>query len=98
MVKYWGKNKFTFTDHINIPRPIVPVETPSGLPKVSSKANVQDGASGGSVDFVEGERYDEDDIMLFFWGNSKAATERHRKKVEACVQHIQNWQNSISAE
>jgi len=97
VVKYWGKSKFTFTDHTNIPHPIMPVEAPSSLPKVSSKANVQDSASGGSVDFVEGEMYDNNDIMLFFWGSSKAATERHWKKVEAHVQHLQNWQNSISA-
>jgi hypothetical protein len=26
--------------------------------------------------------WDEDDVMLFFWGNSKAAKERHIKKQE----------------
>jgi len=110
VVKHWGKNKSAFTDRANIPRPVVPVEAPSGPPKVPSdrsktiakldkaradQGNAQGGASGGPVESVEDETYDEDDIMLFFWGNSKAATERHHKKVETRDQHIRNWQKSI---
>jgi len=105
VVKHWGQNKDVFMNRPNIPRPMVSVEAPRDAPKVISdrskttakldkarglKTDAQDGAPGGPADSVEGDMYDEDDIMLFFWGNSKAATERHRKKEEDRVQHIHN--------
>jgi hypothetical protein len=33
--------------------------------------------------------------MLFFWGNSKAATERHLKEVSENAQRIEQWRGGV---
>jgi hypothetical protein len=40
-------------------------------------------------------KWDEDDVMLFFWGNSKVATERHLKKVGENAQRIEQWRGGV---
>ncbi|EDR05166.1 uncharacterized protein LACBIDRAFT_294884 [Laccaria bicolor S238N-H82] len=47
----------------------------------SSKASKAGAGTGGLVESEGQAIWDEDDVMLFFWGNSKAAKERHLKKV-----------------
>jgi len=44
----------------------------------------------------EGRR-DEYDTMLFFWGNSPAAMERHRKKEEATLEYMEKWRRSMTS-
>ena len=39
--------------------------------------------------------WDEDDVMLFFWGNSKAARERYRKTHEAKRENLEQWRQGI---
>jgi len=50
--------------------------------------------TGGMVD-SEHARWDEDDVMLFLWGNSMAATERHHKKQEESTQRMEQWRASV---
>lgn len=40
-------------------------------------------------------QWDEDDVMLFFWGNSRAAVERYRKKQEEGAQNMKQWRQGL---
>ena len=55
-------------------------------------------AGAGTGELVESEgqvMWDEDDVMLFFWGNSQAAKERHLKKVQENTQRMEQWREGI---
>ena len=39
--------------------------------------------------------WDEDDVMLFFWGNSKAATKRYLKMREAKTESLETWRQGV---
>lgn len=66
----------------------------------ASRSMVEDGsgdtpAGDRSLKMVDSEvdkaRWDEDDVMLFFWGNSPAAVDRHRKKQE----DMEQWRQGV---
>jgi hypothetical protein len=40
---------------------------------------------------------DEDDVMLFFWGNSKASVERHAKRERERERNINEWRKGTVA-
>ncbi|GJJ06159.1 hypothetical protein Clacol_000348 [Clathrus columnatus] len=46
----------------------------------------------------EGGEYDAEDIVLFFWGNSKAARERHQRKEENLRDSVEEWKSSVVVE
>ena len=51
--------------------------------------------TGGMVD-SEHARWNEDDVMLFLWGNSMTATEHHHKKQEEeSTQHMEKWKAGV---
>jgi hypothetical protein len=59
------------------------------------------GAGTGAVtgEVAESEvqaTWDEDDVMLFFWGNSKAATQRYQEKVSKKQRHVEDWREGVS--
>jgi hypothetical protein len=59
----------------------------------------QEGEASGSkrkraeepADWEVQEGWDEDDVMLFFWGNSKAARERHAQKTQERTEYLEDW-------
>lgn len=56
-------------------------------------------AGAGTGGLVESEGqvvWDEDEVMLFFWGNSKAAKERHLKKVGENTQRLEQWRGGVA--
>ncbi|KAF5382213.1 hypothetical protein D9615_004418 [Tricholomella constricta] len=53
------------------------------------------GGGGSAVAGGHSEKWDEDDVMLFFWGNTKAATERHAKRERVREEKIYNWRAGI---
>lgn len=52
-------------------------------------------ATSGDGEVVEAS-WDEDDVMLFCWGNSPAAKKRHRKKVEGTTHRMEAWREGVS--
>jgi hypothetical protein len=55
-------------------------------------------AGPGTGEMVESEGqaiWDEDDVMLFFWGNSQAAKQRHLKKVQESTQRMEQWREGV---
>ena len=57
------------------------------------------GAGTGGVVEPEGQvKWDEDDVMLFLWGNSQAVKERHVKEVAEKSEKIEQWRGGVSQE
>jgi hypothetical protein len=53
------------------------------------------GTLGGLVESEGQVMWDEDEVMLFFWGNSQAAKERHLKKVDENTRHMEQWREGV---
>jgi hypothetical protein len=52
--------------------------------------------AGEMVDPESQAQWDEDDVMLFLWGNSKASKDRSRKKKEESTQRMEQWREGVS--
>ena len=48
------------------------------------------------VDSDGKDPWDEDDTMLFFWGNSKASLERHHRREVENNQNMEQWRQTVS--
>ena len=64
-----------------------------------SSSNTMPGTASGSgtrrAANLEQAEWDEDDVMLFFWGNSKAAKDRHEKKQLELTQRMEHWREGV---
>jgi len=59
--------------------------------------NAPAGAGAGEMVDSEGQaQWDEDDVMLFLWGNSKASKDRYRKQKEESTQRMEQWRQGTS--
>jgi hypothetical protein len=75
-------------------------------PRITCHWQAQDGVGDGNAmagPGVEGivhsegqEQWDEDDVMLFFWGNSKASKDRHCEKLEESTRHMEQWREGVA--
>ena len=55
-----------------------------------------DNGDGAGSAALAGLKWDEDDVMLFFWGNSKASVERHAKAEREREQNINEWRKGTT--
>jgi hypothetical protein len=108
-VKLWGQATEVLLDYAKPPRPPAPVAVLKAPPKKLFDRStfrrkfgaVRDALhiGSGSRQPVESEdqegTWDEDDVMLFFWGNSRAARERHLKKVDENTQRMEQWRTNL---
>lgn len=60
------------------------------LHKIGNRSEV------GAGDLEEQEKWDEDDVMLFFWGNSKAARERHAQRDQERTEYLEGWRAGVT--
>jgi hypothetical protein len=69
---------------------------PSGITHGAQKHDTGSGnAMAGAR--IEGQaQWDEDEVMIFFWGNSKASKDRHRKKLEESTRHMEQWREGVA--
>jgi hypothetical protein len=51
---------------------------------------------GAAADLEVQDGWDEDDVMLFFWGNSKAALERHAQKKQERTAYLEDWRAGVT--
>jgi hypothetical protein len=65
---------------------------PGGAGAGSSTAGA---GTGGLVESEGQAMWDEDDVILFFWGNSQAAKERHLKKVSENTRRMERWRGGV---
>ena len=57
------------------------------------------GVTVGNTEMVDSEgqaKWDEDDVMLFLWGNSKAAKDRYHKENKESTQDVDQWRQGVS--
>jgi hypothetical protein len=54
------------------------------------------GGEGAAEGLEEQEKWDEDDVMLYFWGNSKAALERHAQKEQERTEYLEDWRAGVT--
>ena len=52
--------------------------------------------TSGEEKSKEQAMWDEDDVILFFWGNSQAAKDRHSKKIQDNARRMERWKNGLS--
>jgi hypothetical protein len=52
--------------------------------------------TGGLVESEGQVAWDEDEVMLFFWGNSNVAKERHLKKVSENTKRLEQWRGGMA--
>jgi hypothetical protein len=72
---------------------------PSGSPENKTREPEAKRQRGGDDPESHGcETWDEDDIMLFFWGNSRAARERRALEEEERDQNMEKWRSAVFAE
>jgi len=64
-----------------------------GRQGVGSKRKRREGTDG---DLEVQDRWDEDDVMLFFWGNSRAALERHAQKKQERTEYLEDWRAGVT--
>jgi hypothetical protein len=86
-IKLWGKETQVLQDNAKYPRPPPPEPAEMGPSKTTHNRTVD--SEGQAL-------WDEDDVMLFFWGNSKAAKERHCKKLEESTRHMEEWREGVA--
>ena len=109
-VKYWCRNQSTLVKRPNIPRPkpVDPISKKEYKPfdrdalrekragrkegDVSRSDVNEPGGSGGPV---EGGGWDEDDVMLFFWGNTPQARARRMKEQGEKKAAIDQWRVGV---
>ncbi|KZP28686.1 hypothetical protein FIBSPDRAFT_947513 [Athelia psychrophila] len=87
-VKQWGKNSKVLADRPDIPCPSGPAPAPKE----------RNTSKGAAADFEAQEFWDEDDVMLYLWGNTKAAQDRHAQKEQERTASLENWRDAVTAE
>jgi hypothetical protein len=53
-------------------------------------------SEGAATDLGEQDKWDEYDVVLFFWGNSKAALERHAQKKQERTEYLEDWRAGVT--
>ena len=81
VVKQWGKNSSVLTNCPDVPHPFVPIPDDHNTAIQKWAAAVSQGgqgarSEGGATDFEVQDKWDEDDLMLFFWSNSKGGSRK----------------------
>lgn len=108
-VKIWGRNTAVLERLTTPPRPQEPIPAEAGpstyvhdrtiaIQKREEAKNRAEAGTRAGAGLVESEgpaTWDEDDVMLFFWGNTKAAQERHLKKANEDARHIEQWRGGV---
>jgi hypothetical protein len=112
-VKCWGKNSAILGTRAGLPHPPKPAValmaptravgartgTIAKLDKARGADQVQsaDNGDGAGPSTLAESTWDEDDVMLFFWGNTKAATERHAARERERERNIHEWREGTVA-
>ncbi len=108
-VKRWGRNEHLLQSQTTESRPPKPPPKSFRPPFIPAKRGVaiekrkkalaaeEAKRAGASTGATHNAAWDEDDAMLFFWGNSRAAKERYRKTSEAKRESLEQWRRGIPA-
>jgi hypothetical protein len=106
-VKRWGLKTHILEDRAKKFRPQKPVPAASGPSKHVHDRSIaikkrQKASSAAKITGTSSEKHtaawDEDDVMLFFWGNSRAATKRYLEMHEAETERVEKWRQDVNSE
>ncbi|KAF8232644.1 hypothetical protein L208DRAFT_1270819, partial [Tricholoma matsutake] len=97
-LKHWGRNHTILNNCPGLARPQAPETVPTKSLTTAQADRIQrqpanNGGSAGSAAATDSEQpaWDEDNVMLFFWGNSPASIERHAMKEQERKENINKW-------
>ena len=90
VVKHWGKNASVLTNRPDVPRLPVPVQGGQGA------GSKRKSSKGAAADLEAQDTWDEDDVILFLWGNSKAAGERHAQREQERTAYLEDWRAAVT--
>jgi hypothetical protein len=108
-VKLWGREKQILEELAKESRPPKPVPAPSGPSggvhtrsltidkRKKAVAAAEEAKITGASKGKHRATWDEDDVMLFLWGNSRAARERHLKTSEAKRENLEQWRQCVDS-
>jgi len=63
---------------------------------VQGSGSKEKASEGGAADLEVQDRWDEDDVILFLWGNTTAALERHAQKEQERRASLENWRAAVT--
>lgn len=105
VVKHWGQNTYILNNCSDIPRPSIPAPAPLGPPRFKSNlkyaiqeravATHQEECVAGN-DTEARESWDEDDVVLFCWGNSRVAQARAARVEEERNKNLEEWRSGVA--
>jgi len=97
-VKLWGHGTEVLQD---LTTPVPPLVGPSkkkhdrNVKRKEVKKRNKSRARNTAGEESEKAVWDEDEVMLFLWGNSRAAQERHIKRSEDKRRDVEQWKRGI---
>ena len=111
VVKKWGRNVGVLANRPNIPRPSVLVPAALGSTVDNDRSvviqkwaaamskggqGVGSESEGAAADSEVQKEWDEDDVMLFLWGNSKQAREWHAQREREHNEYMESWRAAVT--
>ena len=100
-VKQWGKNSSVLTKSLPIPAPLRAKHVTQAAIQKWAAVMSQGGLARNESEEAEQDRWDEDDVMLFFWGNTKVALERHAQAAQKKQEHtayLEDWRAKVTGD
>ena len=105
-VKRWGRGIEVLQKRAKPPRPPTePSETMHDRTIAISKRDAAWSGDGGNSQAPTGteelvesdgqDSWDEDEVMLCFWGNTPAAKQRHLEKVQETTLRMEQWREGV---
>jgi len=106
-IKCWGHGMAVLRNRVKPPRPsvsVAPTIRKSDAARAAAAAaagggggrNSTNGAgAGGLIETAGQAEWDENDAILFFWGNTPAAKERHLKEVDENTRRMEQWRKGV---
>jgi len=103
-VQRWGTGVDVLWNKFPPPKPIPAVAGPSksvhdreiAIKKRDAARAGLSTTGQGALAEQEEAGWDADDVMLFFWGNTRAARDRHAKQVRETAQRMEQWREGVS--
>ncbi|KAF9512137.1 hypothetical protein BS47DRAFT_1345751 [Hydnum rufescens UP504] len=96
-VRQWGHGGELFAEHRNPARPKreAAQNTNEGGASNTDSGEQPGDEPEGMVDSGDQTQWDEDNVMLYLWGNSPVAMERHQKRDEEKSHYVEQWRQGI---
>ncbi|KAG7445174.1 uncharacterized protein BT62DRAFT_214700 [Guyanagaster necrorhizus] len=66
-----------------------------GARQLASERNEGNTGAESAIESEPSDIWDEDDVMLFFWGNTKVSQERHAQEEEERREYLEKWRSGV---